>query len=128
MPVYPGAFRDLHSLTLSFRAVKGSGPVRRLSASDSIAVIAPFPSCRFRGLREPLVERVGERRRGHHPERGVRPMLVVVLAPVLDQALRLGEAGEQLHSEHVLAVRIDSTGLQIYGCSVDTSPTDWSTQ
>ena len=45
----------------------------------------------------------GERGGGHHPERAVRLAVVVVLAPVLDQDLRLGEAGEQLHREELVA-------------------------
>ena len=45
----------------------------------------------------------GERGGGHHPERAVRLAVVVVLAPVLDQDLGLGEAGEQLHREELVA-------------------------
>src|SRR5579863_6408103 len=39
-----------------------------------------------------LAPRSGELGGRHHPERGVRPVLVVVLAPVLDHDLRLSEA------------------------------------
>ena len=47
--------------------------------------------------------RGGERGRGAHPERGVRPALVVVLAPVCDHDLRLGQAGELLDVEQLVA-------------------------
>ena len=38
-----------------------------------------------------------------HPERGVRPALVVVLAPVADHDARLGQAGELLDVEQLVA-------------------------
>jgi hypothetical protein len=41
----------------------------------------------------------GERGWGHHPEPAVGSGSVVILAVVLDQYLRLGEAGEQLDGQ-----------------------------
>jgi hypothetical protein len=48
---------------------------------------------------------VAERESGgcHHPERRVRPVLVVVAAPVFDQDSRFGKAGEQLDGEQLVA-------------------------
>ena len=45
----------------------------------------------------------GEHGRGAHPERGVRPAVVVVLAPVADHHPRLGQAGELLDVEQLVA-------------------------
>jgi hypothetical protein len=45
----------------------------------------------------------GERGRGAHPERAVGAVGVVVLAPVLDQPLGFGQAGERLDAEQLAA-------------------------
>src|SRR5215207_6775441 len=45
----------------------------------------------------------GERGRRQAPQRGVRAAVVVVLAPVLDDDLRFGQAGEQLDVEQLVA-------------------------
>ena len=50
-----------------------------------------------------LAVAAGEDGWGEHPERGVRPALVVVVAPVLDQDWRFGQAAEQLHRQQLVA-------------------------
>jgi hypothetical protein len=47
----------------------------------------------------------GDRDRDHHFEGGVWAVVVVVvvLAPVFDEDLGLGQAGEQLHSEQLVS-------------------------
>jgi len=50
-----------------------------------------------------MLEAGSERGRRHHLQRAVRSVLVVVDPPVFDQDLRLGQAGEQLHAEQLVA-------------------------
>jgi hypothetical protein len=50
-----------------------------------------------------LEDRGGELGGGHHPQRAVRPVVVVLLAPVLDQHLGFGQAGEQLDGQQLVA-------------------------
>ena len=86
------------------------------------ALLAPFARCRCGRWRERLTEAGGERGRSHHAEGAVGTMVVVVLAPVLDQHPGFGQAGEQLNSEELVAdapaERFD-VGVLPWGAGVD---------
>lgn len=69
------------------------------SSEKLTALLAPFLSCCCWGRRERLAETGREHGRGHHPERAVVPVPLVVDAPVLDEHPSFGQAGEELDAE-----------------------------
>lgn len=62
----------------------------------------PFPSRGCSRVPGRLDEPGGERGPGQHSERGVRSVVVVVDPPVLDQDLRLGQAGERFDGQQLV--------------------------
>jgi hypothetical protein len=76
------------------------------------ALHGPFISCCCCEPSPRLAEGSGESRGRQHSKRGARAVVVVILAPVLDQHLGFSQAGEQLHGEQVVAgARAEAVGV-----------------